>query len=75
MTVRSCVHPSGQFVYGVHAPSYQVANLRENDGVEPLGAFLDGNPYLNRENFPEGDLQVAQAEVIYEIANPFPFRG
>ena len=75
MTVRSCVHPSGQFVYGVHAPSYQVANLRENDGVEPLGAFPDGNPYLNQENFPKGDLQVAQAEVIYEIANPFPFRG
>ncbi len=75
MTVRSCVHPSGQFVYGVHTPSYQVANLRENDCVEPLGAFPDGNPYLNRGNFPEGDLQVDQAEMVYEIANPLPFRG
>ncbi|MFA6899909.1 MAG: hypothetical protein WC256_06845 [Desulfurivibrionaceae bacterium] len=75
MTVRSCVHPSGQFVYGVHAPSYQVVNLRENDCVEPLGAFLGDNPYLNQGNFPEGDLQVDRADAIYEIVNPFPFRG
>lgn len=75
MTVRSCVHPSGQFVYGVHAPSYQVANLRENDWVEPLGAFPDNSPCVNQGNFPAGDLQVDQAEMIYEIANPFPFRG
>ncbi|MFA7347981.1 MAG: hypothetical protein WCZ86_09500 [Desulfurivibrionaceae bacterium] len=75
MTVRSCVHPSGQFVYGVHAPSYQVVNLRENDWVEPLGAFPDNSPCLNQGNFPEGDLQVDQAEMIYEVANPLPFRG
>lgn len=75
MTVRSCVHPAGQFVYGVHAPSYQVANLREDDFVEPLGAFAGGKPYLNQGNFPAGDLQVDRAEMVYEIANPFPFRG
>ena len=75
MTLRSCVHPSGQFVYGVHAPSYRVANLRENDFVEPLGAFSDGSPCLNQGNFPEGDIPVDRAEMIYEIANPFPFRG
>jgi hypothetical protein len=75
MTVRSCVHPSGRFVYGVHTPSYRVANLRENDFIEPLGAFSDGTPYLNRENFPEGNLEVEQAEMIYEVANPFSFRG
>ncbi|MFH1020637.1 MAG: hypothetical protein V1782_08545 [Pseudomonadota bacterium] len=75
MTVRSCVHPSGRFVYGVHAPAYQVANLRENDAVEPLGVFPDGNPYLNQANFPEGDLRVDQAEAVYEVVNPLPFRG
>ena len=75
MTVRSCVHPSGQFVYGVHTPAYQVANLRENDCVESLGAFPDDKPYLNQGNFPEGDLRVDQADAVYEIANPFPFRG
>ncbi|MCX5864341.1 MAG: hypothetical protein NTW42_04645 [Deltaproteobacteria bacterium] len=75
MTVRSCVHPAGQFVYGVHVPAYQVANLRENDCVEPLGAFSDDNPYLNQRNFPEGDLQVGQADAVYEIVNPLPFRG
>ena len=75
MAVRSCVHPSGQFVYGLHAPSYEVANLRENDFLEPLGAFPDGKPCLNRGNFPGGDLRVDQADAVYEIANPFPFRG
>ncbi|MBU4118101.1 MAG: hypothetical protein KJ555_05030 [Proteobacteria bacterium] len=75
MTVRSCVHPSGQFIYGVHAPAYQVANLRENDCVESLGAFPDGSPYLNQANFPVGDLQVDHADAVYEIVNPFPFRG
>lgn len=75
MTVRSCVHPAGQFIYGVHAPVYQVINLRENDFVEPLGEFPDGRPCLNQANFPEGDLQVEQAEVVYEVANPLPFRG
>ncbi|OGQ98971.1 MAG: hypothetical protein A2505_05085 [Deltaproteobacteria bacterium RIFOXYD12_FULL_55_16] len=75
MPLRSCVHPSGRFVYGVHAPAYQIINLRENDFVEPLGALPNGSPCLNQANFPEGDLQVDQAETIYEIANPFPFRG
>ena len=75
MAVRSCVHPSGQFVYGLHVPSYEVANLRENDFLEPLGAFADGKPCLNRGNFPEGDFLVDQADAVYEIANPFPFRG
>ena len=75
MTLRSCVHPSGQFVYGVHTPSYLAVNLRENDFVESLGAFPDGSPCLNQANFPEGDLQIDRAEVVYEIANPFPFRG
>lgn len=75
MTVRSCVHPSGQFIYGVHAPAYQVANLRENDYVESLGVFPDGRPYLNKANFPEGNLQVDRADAVYEIVNPFPFRG
>ncbi|HCC53922.1 MAG TPA: hypothetical protein DEQ20_03210 [Desulfobulbaceae bacterium] len=75
MSVRSCVHPSGQFVYGLHLPAYQVANLRENDFVEPLGVFPDNKPYLNQNNFPAGDLQVDQEAAIYEIVNPFPFRG
>ena len=75
MTVRSCVLPSGQFVYGVHTPAYQVATLRESDGLGPLGVFPNGNSHLNQANFPAGDLQVDQAEVIYESANPFPFRG
>lgn len=75
MTVRSCVHPAGHFIYGLHSPSYQVVNLRENDFLESLGVLPDNTPCLNTDNFPEGDLQVDGAETIYEIVNPFPFRG
>ncbi|MGV1099737.1 hypothetical protein ACUUL3_10070 [Thiovibrio sp. JS02] len=75
MTHRSCVHPAGHFSHGLHKPSYTVANLRENDFLGPLGVLSDGSPYLNSANFPDGAVEVAQADWIYEIANPFPFRG
>lgn len=75
MRLRSCVHPSGQFVYGVHKPSYTVANQRENDFLLQIGAVADAGPCLNRDNFPEGDVRVPEADWIYEIPNPFPFRG
>jgi len=75
MTSRSCVHPSGQFIYGLHKPAYKVTNLRENAFIAPLGAFADGSPYLNTANFPEAEIEVDGADWIYEIANPFPFRG
>ncbi|MDP2105938.1 MAG: hypothetical protein Q8J76_08080, partial [Desulfobulbaceae bacterium] len=75
MRLRSCVHPSGQFVYGVHKPSYTVANQRENNFLRQLGALADSSPCSNHDNFPENDVQVPRAEWIYEIANPFPFLG
>lgn len=75
MRLRSCVHPSGQFVYGVHKPSYTVANQRENNFFLQLGAVANSNPCCNHDNFPEKDVQVPQADWIYEITNPFPFLG
>lgn len=75
MRLRSSVHPSGRFVYGIHKPSYTVANQRENNFLRQLGALADAGPCFNQDNFPENDVQVSQADPIYEIANPLPFRG
>jgi hypothetical protein len=75
MTLRTCVAPSGEFVFGIHAPSYTVENLRESDKVETLGALADGTPLDNRKNFPSGEVSVPDAEKVFEVANPFPFRG
>lgn len=75
MKLRSGVDPSGVFVYGIHKPRFTVANLRENTDVSILGAFDDGRPWDNRANFPIGNLEVLEADTIFEIPNPFPFKG
>lgn len=75
MTLRTCVAPSGEFVFGIHSPSYTVENLRESDTPGELGALADGTPLDNRRNFPPGEVRVPAAETVFEVANPFPFRG
>lgn len=75
MQLRTCIHPSGRFVYGLHKPAFTVRNLREHDFIGALGKFTDGSSHENRRNFPPADIEVEQADWIYEIANPFPFRG
>lgn len=75
MKLHTCVTPAGEFVYGIHKPVYRVANLRQEDRIEPLGLGPDDRPYENRANFPTVDVLVAQADLIYEIPNSFPFRG
>lgn len=72
---RTCVSPEGRFVYGIHRPVYSVANLRENDFISPVGGRADGFPLDNRVNFPPGDVAVEEGGTVYEIPNPFPFRG
>jgi len=72
---KTSVDPSGKFIYGVHRPAFHVVNLRENDYVGPLGFFEDGAPVDNQTNFPAGPVDEFAADVIYEIPNPFPFRG
>lgn len=74
MKLRTCVTPPGTFVYGVHRPAFTARNLREHDFVNQLGLTEDG-PVDNKANFPVSDVVEEQADWIYEIANPLPFRG
>lgn len=60
---------------GVHEPSFTVENLRPNKHIEILGQLPDGTPVDNQVNFPKADVREDCADRIYEIANPFPFRG
>ena len=74
-SLRSCVHPSGRFVYGIHRPSYKVENLRENDYVCALGWCQDGTECANRINFPAGPVHVPAADPVFEVPNAFGFKG
>lgn len=73
--IRSCVTPNGTFRFGVHRPTFTVTNLRQEDQLDFLGQFADGKPHENRCNFPKSEVCEPAADPIYEIANPFPFRG
>ncbi|PTN38691.1 hypothetical protein [Desulfonatronum sp. SC1] len=75
MTLRTCITPEGTFRLGIHRPSYTVANLRTEDHLEALGQTKTGEKVDNRRNFPDEDIQVDWASVIYEIPNAFPFQG
>jgi hypothetical protein len=73
--LRTCVSPEGRFVFGLHKPFFQTANLRSTDADLVLGRTDNGRTVLNSVNFPPGDVDAAAADPIYEVANPFPFRG
>lgn len=75
MDLRSCVGKDGQFIVGIHRPEFTIKNLRDNDYPASLGKLDDGSVIDNTVNFPGGDLHEPSADIIYEIANPFPFRG
>jgi len=71
----TCVSPAGCFVFGLHKPHFKVRNLRDDDVILRLGENEQGEPQLNLANFPPGDVEEPGADPIYEVANPFPFRG
>jgi len=73
--LRTCIIPGGRFQYGLHKPAYTVSNLRATAKIEHLGATNTNDPVSNERNYPEGDIEVKKADWIYEIPNPFPFRG
>ena len=75
MKLRTCVQPSGHFRYGIHKPRFSTDNFRENDFIGPLGRFEDGQLKMNLSNFPDGIVDAPEADIIFEIPNPFPFRG
>lgn len=72
---RSCISPEGQFIVGIHRPSFQVKNLRPNRYLESLGQLEDKTVIDNQVNFPLNDLEEPSADIIYEIPNAFDFRG
>jgi hypothetical protein len=73
--LRSCVGKDGKFIVGVHRPEFNVKNLRDHDYLTSLGQLSDGTSVENSVNFPKANLFEPNADIIYEIANPFPFRG
>ncbi len=75
MTIRSCVTPNQHFMYGIHKPTYTVPNLRQRDSIQTLGRIENETFHTNKINFPESDIQVNNADWIFEIPNPFAFRG
>jgi len=75
MRLNTCVTPDGRFRWGVHRPRYRVDNLRWTDELAPLGETASGAVVDNRVNFPAGQIEEDGADWIYEILNPFPFRG
>jgi hypothetical protein len=75
MALKSCVSPEGKFIFGIHKPSFEVANHRDNDLEEQLGSTKENIPVLNTVNFPQGNISEDEAAWIFEIPNPFPFRG
>ncbi|MCK5541216.1 MAG: hypothetical protein KAI40_00880 [Desulfobacterales bacterium] len=71
----TCVSPQGRFVYGIHKPCFNIANLREKDFISAIGKLPDKTEVSNDANFPDNNVKEENADIIYEIPNPFPFRG
>jgi diadenosine tetraphosphate (Ap4A) HIT family hydrolase len=72
---RTCVGLDGRFRVGIHKPKFEVENLRKRDYPAILGRLSNGSPVDNQINFPKDRIHEPCADKIYEIANPFPFRG
>ena len=73
--IRSCVTSDKFFLYGLHKPAYAVLNLRTDQRIERLGSLDDESSLDNHGNFPDGTLIIDKADWIFEIPNPFPFKG
>ena len=73
--IRTSVVPGGSFRVGIYQPEYEVVNLRQHDHALNLGKLNDGTLLANNANFVTGDVHVKSTKTIYEIRNPFPFRG
>jgi hypothetical protein len=73
--LHTSVGKDGRFIVGVHKPSFDVINFRKQDYIQTLGQLEDGTIVENHANFPAEDIHEPGADIIYEIANAFPFRG
>ena len=52
-----------------------MVNLRQHHRIQEVGLHGDAIPVTNHENFPQGTVATGESDGVYEIANPFPFRG
>jgi hypothetical protein len=73
--LQTCVTPEGRFQYGIHKPTYTATNFRQDTNPESLGITETNEPVDNDRNFPRGNVEVKDADWIFEIPNPFPFKG
>ncbi len=73
--LQTCIVPGGRFQYGIHKPTYTVTNLRPSTSVEPLGLTEKNDLVKNERNYPLGNVEVKGADWIFEIPNPFVFKG
>lgn len=73
--MRTCIRPDGSFIYGLHTPSYTVANRRPHTEPQLLGTTEKGQAVFNSINLLGEDVFVEGADWIFEITNPFPFKG
>lgn len=73
--IESCVTPDGDFKYGIHKPAFTVTNLRGKTVYDTLGKDDQDNIVENRRNYPDADVHVEEADWIFEIPNPLPFKG
>lgn len=73
--LETCITPEGRFQYGIHKPAYTTTNLRPSTRIEQLGQSEDDKPVYNTMNYPDHHVQVTDADWIFEIPNPFPFKG
>ncbi len=75
MLPRTCVAPQGHFIFLIHKPAFETENLRQNEHQAVLGKLKEGQAVSNQSNFPSGNVIEPHADWIYEIPNPFAFRG
>lgn len=75
MKLRTCVAPEGRFIFSVHKSAFTSANLRASNHRTILGETEEGRPVENSRNLPLEDVTEENDNRIYEIPNPFPFRG
>ncbi len=75
MALHTCISPEGTFRVGRHFPAFSVENMRRDTHVRDLGVLDDGTVVENQVNFPATGVTEPKADPIYEIPNPFPFRG
>jgi hypothetical protein len=73
--IRTCVAPSGEFVYGIHKPQFSAVNLRQSNYIVSLGKTIDNVSVDNIDNFPEDDVRAESPGWVFEIPNAFPFMG